>query len=275
MQGEVAQVTRFKNVAACGVQSISLSKPAQEVLKFYVCHIRPACIVRGGSASNAQFNSQSSPLWVNFHGKLMKESKLGYFLTAYYQGKLNLQLSSDTCRALIETFAHQEQLAGRVSATEQAAITFTNNHSGRTKERYYLYHESKKQAKVGQSCMQRYLPPLAEQEEGGGVEEEQEERGDNGDFGQSVGNDIGSKHSAAATAPKAKWDEEELDFLRDCIEEVEAGYRDRGVLHPTLMRDCLRIILQDERARSIFHRRHILTSARLRAGYERLLKRAK
>lgn len=276
IRGEVAQIRKFKNVVACGVQSITLSEPAQEVLSFFLQSIRPACVRRSGNS-----DSPSSPLWLGYEGNRLTENKLGYYLTSFFRGKCNLQLSSDTCRALIETHAHEQQLAGHVSASENAAITSTNNHSSGTMKKYYLYEDSKKLARVGQVAMQRYLPIDKEEEdkdededeEGHEAMEDDEPPREDDDEPPRRNSVIGSRHSVPANSPKAHWDEKELTHLNSCIEQVRAGYSVAGVLTPHLMRDCLRIILHDDEARAIYHPRHVLNSARLRAGYEALLRR--
>ena len=265
VRGEVATVTKFKNVVAYGVQSIALSDPAQKLMAFYM-NARQAAVRRGGK----DLNSARSPLWVSYDGSRMTSKQLGGYVTTFFAEKCNLQVSSDTCRALIETFAHREQLIGHVSVEERASITALNNHSSETVKNYYLMQDGVKTALLGAKVMKRFIPLAQDddEEEEEKEEEEEETQGHN----ERSSSDIGSKHSISADAPRAKWDKAELRHLRNTIEEVREGYRERGVLNPTLMRDCLMRILQDERARPIFHCRHVLTSARLRAGFEVLMK---
>jgi hypothetical protein len=260
----VASVTRFKNVLAFGVQSIVIAACSRALLAFYMKAIRPIAVKRGGDATRV-LNSRKSPLWISFDGVRIKEAKLGYYLTRFFEEQCNLHMSSDTLRSLLETFTHQQQLKGHLSVEQKSAVTETNNHSSETTKRYYLIHEKNKVARLGANAVQEGLPAPLNKEV---AREEDRVRTPT----ISAASDIGSHHSALSNAPRAKWDEEELCYLARCINEVRAGYEKKGTVNPALMKDCLKVILNDEAARRIFHARHVLGSARLRAGFQALVK---
>ena len=82
---------------------------------------------------------------------------------------------------------------------------------------------------------------------------------------------FGEDHPDREKSSKSRvmWTAAEVDYIAQwCTRDTE--------LHPergTLVARCRKAILQDPAARRIFHQNHVVDSARLRAGYDKFLKR--
>jgi hypothetical protein len=335
-------VSKFKTVLTYGFQSIVLSKPAIKVLRFYLSHLRPQAVKRCAEKSaRIALKQPKAPLWLNFDSTKMKEAKLGFYTSRFFEEQASLHLTTDMLRVLLETHTYNEHLLGNVTTEERAAITSLNNHSSGTVKKFYLLNDNRKVVEMGARVMSRMVSTAFDENGavsaaertgggdggddgdggdgggsssrgggsrgggGGGGDGDEEEEEDNGQHRAEarLGSpsslhrgspsrpsqasrvsrdiittttaapcDIGVKHSVGASAKRAKWDQAELDYLLSSIQTLRSVYLKKGVVNPTLMADCRERILADDYARTIFHCRHVLTSARLRAGYESLIK---
>jgi hypothetical protein len=78
--------------------------------------------------------------------------------------------------------------------------------------------------------------------------------------------DWGSDHPAYGKmdTERANWTEKELGYIVTCCERI---VRENPKWKKTVVAKCLKVIEKDPEAIKIFHKRHVLGSDRLRAGY--------
>ena len=84
--------------------------------------------------------------------------------------------------------------------------------------------------------------------------------------------DWGSDHPAYGKmeTERANWTEQEIGYIVNCCERI---VREKPEWKKTIVAKCLRAIEKDPEAIKIFHKRHVLGSDRLRAGYRMAITR--
>ena len=84
--------------------------------------------------------------------------------------------------------------------------------------------------------------------------------------------DWGTDHPAYGKmeTEKANWTEKEIAYI---VTWCERAVRENSDAKKTVVAKCLKAIEKDPEAIKIFHKRHVLGSDRLRAGYRMAIKR--
>jgi hypothetical protein len=236
--------SEFKTAATYVYQPVILAPATKRLLlEVYVPILRPMVEpVRQGNAN------RDDPLFLLYSGK--SGILPGRLVQAFFRRTLDILLTITAIRGMIETEAEERLSRGEITQAERNSILDVNGHSGTVANEFYVRNEARNVAMqasgaFGLSGLVPSMGPVAPME----VEQ----------WG------LDHPDRAITSDRRARWTTEERDYLHAVIDAItsERG----GAHHPRLMAACLRRIKEDKSTRRIFHKRHIMSTDRLRAGY--------
>ena len=236
--------SEFKTAATYVYQPVILAPATKRLLlEVYVPILRPMVEpVRHGDTN------RDDPLFLLYSGK--SGILPGRLVQAFFRRTLDILLTITAIRGMIETEAEERLSRGEITQAERNSILDVNGHSGTVANEFYVRNEARNVAMqasgaFGLSGLVPSMGPVAPME----VEQ----------WG------LDHPDRAITSDRRARWTTEERDYLHAVIDAItsERG----GAHHPRLMAACLRRIKEDKSTRRIFHKRHIMSTDRLRAGY--------
>ncbi len=269
---------QFKTNDKWGLQPVTLSVRALELLELYLEFLRPPAADRGAHAA-------VDALWITFTGA--PDKHVGQRVTAFFKRHLQLHITTTAIRSLVETTMDALHVQGRITAEQRASVHSINGHSGAVAKDYYVHKvrgEDVQHAReafqemfgaVGTDCAEESLPiewaplplplPLDPHAVGtspvrGGPAPPRSwlERT------APVAIDFGTAHPDYKNkSVKAHWTDEEKEYVgRWCAQTLN-----ENPLTSNVVAKCREHILRDPLAWPIFHANHVLDSGRLRNGY--------
>ena len=230
----------FKTTLKFHYQPVVLNPVIFSLLNIYLSKLRPAIVPKGTVVLG------TDPLFVSFDGDQVTNA--GRLITAYFREK-DYDINSTRLRGIVETEASERLKRGEITAAQRAAVSFVNGHSDGIARDYYVRDcidadVQRARAAFGlpaQFALPEALPVI---------------------YAVEV---WGTQHPSPATAKRAKWSDEEITYLCNLVDTIQAEAR--GIYSGCLMSECLRRIRADRTTRAIFHQRHVFNSDRLRTGY--------
>ena len=174
---------------------------------------------------------------------------------------MQISTNTTTCRALMETFSAEEFHAGRITSLHKQFIHDINGHSGEIANTYYVQDRFKTAISQINVVMDTMVGEIVESDLPNVTIEVDELEAPRSTWG--------SKHiDFNSDKSRARWSKKELKYLRKTIKHYLKENRER--YRNKLMSVCLKHIYNDPAATPIFHRLHILNTAKLRNGWNAL-----
>lgn len=178
---------------------------------------------------------------------------------------MQLNITTTNIRKLVEIEMEKCKRDGIINEQEREAVKNINGHSSPTVADFYLKLDRDADAHNGRMAFAKLLHEdgLEFQIKGGQTED------------WNFKDDLvhapwGTKHpSYNKTTPKnmrVHWSKDEIDYICQWI------ITNKDTLAVNRVAKCLHHIEQDDQAYPIFHVNHVLTSARLRTGYDKAIK---
>ena len=291
LQEGYAQTTKFKTQAKWGFQPVTLSTESKELLTIYLRTFRPVVVGR-------EVPSQpQDALLLTFSGQ--PYSDIGKELTIFYRNSCNLHITSTRIRSIVETAAEEMYRAGDISLKVRKSIEAINGHTSATVQNYYLQMDRAADVHSARSFFTQAASPDSSTTSPPSAAIPVDDDRDIVEACTPLELRIQHAPSTAATSAhltttwtsregtkhldwgsshpeyerhgvrKVRWSEQELDYIENWIEKNMQGDTNLQVSR------CLTSIRQDPRAVQIFHAHHILNSARLRNGFERVMNKTK
>ena len=247
-----AYSTQFKTFRTYGLQPVTLHPVLRPLLVSYLDILRPA--ISGNS-----FTDPKEPLWLTPDGKTMNNgSQVGIAVRRFFLKHLGFPLTINNIRSMVETSTNRLCQSGDISETHQAAIHNINGHNSSTAHHTYIRDSRARDVNLGRevfsrisgnpppdlSCYQSPAPPTYAP--------------------------WGAQHPDLGRDGKAKWTEEEIQFLEDwSINDRNVASTFHSNTNNKYSR-CLKAVKADLAAVKIFHPRHVADSTRIRGGFEAL-----
>jgi len=250
-----ATSSQFKTSASFGFQQVIFAKIPYDLFKFYINCLYP--VVQQSNPNS------SSPLWLKWSG--IKENKIGNLVTKFFEKFLNLHINSTRIRGLVETETDELLQKGEITTSQRRAVLNLNTHSGATSQKHY--QKSNRCQDMLES--RNVFRTLVDAEYPDTVENiaHLSENHEYADWGAS-------RKDQGKTTTRAMWTAEEIDFIgRWCVKSLG----ENPEWKKSISSRCLKYIKSEglNKALSIFHHRHILSSDRFRIGFKAAKKQYK
>jgi hypothetical protein len=245
----VAVSKEFKTHSTFGYQPVIASRLFKELLEIYISHFRP---VAAANNEGEDMSVPGAPLFLKFSGK--RENNVSRRITRYFERKLRLHITATMIRAVMETTGHDMMVAGKITPEIRKAVSQVNTHSSAVTDDYYKLHNTIQDANRvlsvfdpspdGDIDTTPAPPPVV--------------------FVKKLWGSAHPKTAAVAGSKRERrtrvvFSGKELAYMRELIITIPQGHN--------FVARCLRHIMQDDNAASIFHERHVFKSDRLRAGF--------
>jgi hypothetical protein len=262
---------KFKTYSKFTYQPVTLSSTSLKLLEIYLMVFRP-------KISNGRRDGPFDSLWLTYDGDA--EDNLGnvvesiyismnfnidfYYIvgksvTRYFERNISCHVTSTSIRSLIETEAEIMKDEGKITLTERNAVSTINGHSSKTTEDYYVKMSMRKTV----SDSRHFFAQVTGIDDTNLFEESSFE---------VKAPEWGTRHpDFGKNGIKHVWTDEETNYLQFVIDKLVHNNNSKN----NLMSRCLKFIRNDPNAIPIFHKDHILNSARLRAGWESISKKQK
>jgi hypothetical protein len=265
---------QFKTNDKWGLQPVTLSVRALQLLELYLEFLRPHAVDR---LEHGTVNA----LWICFNGE--PDKLVGQRVTAFFKRNLKLHITTTAIRSLVETTMDSLHVQGRITTEQRASIHSINGHSGAVTKDYYIQRVRGADVQHAREAFHEMF---------GVAEEPRDEDGPPGPIEWSplplplplldplqavpgqpdswrerhvpVAIDFGTAHpDYNNTSVKAHWTEEEKDYVgKWCAKTLN-----ENPFTTNVVAKCRAYILDDPAAWPIFHANHVLDSGRLRNGY--------
>jgi hypothetical protein len=235
----------FKTAETYTYQPVILAPLTKRLLlEVYIPFLRPLVQPqRGGSPA------RDDPLFFTYSGT--STVLPGRLVSSFFRRKLDIMITITTIRGMIETDVAERRARGEISEEGRNAILEVNGHSQAIAKEFYVTNQFETTTRLaaeayGLASLVPSMGPIAPLE----VEQWGIDHPD-----RSVIND----------KSRARWTPQEKEYLLAVADDIicECG----GVAPERLMKNCLQRIKEDQSTRRIFHKRHIMTTDRLRTGY--------
>ena len=235
----------FKTAESYVYQPVILSPLTKRLLlEVYIPFLRPLVQpTRSGSPA------RDDPLFLSYNGG--STVLPGRLVSAFFRRTLSISITITTIRGMIETDVAERHARGEISEAGRNAILEVNGHSQAIAKEYYVANQFETTTRLaadayGLASVVPSIGPIAPLEvEQWGIDH--------------------PDRSITHDNSRARWTSEEKDYLLAVADDIisECG----GTAPARLMSSCLKRIKEDQSTRRIFHRRHIMTTDRLRTGY--------
>ena len=235
----------FKTAESYVYQPVILSPLTKRLLlEVYIPFLRPLVQpTRSGSPA------RDDPLFLSYNGG--STVLPGRLVSAFFRRTLSISITITTIRGMIETDVAERHARGEISEAGRNAILEVNGHSQAIAKEYYVANQFETTTRLaadayGLASVVPSIGPIAPLEvEQWGIDH--------------------PDRSIAHDNSRARWTSEEKDYLLAAADDIitECG----GIAPARLMKNCLVRIKEDQSTRRIFHKRHIMTTDRLRTGY--------
>lgn len=144
--------TTFKTAAAWTYQPVMITETTRSLLQVYMDHIRPLRQCPATSAPEAS-------LWLNFAG--LADLKLGQKVVRFFRGTIDLHMTTNAIRSLVETTMNEAHLKGDITHEEQQSVHAINGHSGKTTADYYILCDRTNEVTSARNAFERISRPAA------------------------------------------------------------------------------------------------------------------
>lgn len=128
-----AESTVFKTKGSYGFQPVTLGIVSMELLRIYLLRVRPA-------ASCRSVSSPGDFLFIKWR-KNDEAFDMGRSIACFFKIQAELNMTTNTLRAMVETYAETSFRQGRITAQERKAIENVNGHSSAVVEKHYLQQD--------------------------------------------------------------------------------------------------------------------------------------
>jgi hypothetical protein len=235
----------FKTAETYVYQPVILSPLTKRLLlEVYIPFLRP--LVQPTRSSSP---ARDDPLFLSYNGG--STVLPGRLVSAFFRRTLSISITITTIRGMIETDVAERLARGEISEAGRNAILEVNGHSQAIATEYYVANQFETTTRLaadayGLASVVPSIGPIAPLEvEQWGIDH--------------------PDRSITHDNSRARWTSEEKDYLLAVADDIisECG----GTAPARLMSSCLKRIKEDQSTRRIFHRRHIMTTDRLRTGY--------
>jgi hypothetical protein len=266
---------QFKTNDKWGLQPVTLSVRALQLLELYLHSLRPHAMERS-------VVTPVNALWVTFHGE--RDKLVGQRVTAFFKRHLQLHITTTAIRSLVETTMDTLHVQGRITAEQRASVHSINGHSGAVAKDYYIH---KVRGEDVQHAREAFLE-MFDRSDDAAVDDD-DNNDNNGPSGHArspqavsvsargpeppsswqertapVAIDFGTAHpDYKSTSIKAHWTDEEKEYVGKWCARV----LNENQFTCNVVAKCRAHILDDPAAWPIFHANHVLDSGRLRNGY--------
>jgi hypothetical protein len=115
----------FKTSQYFGLQPVTTSDLFRYLLKIYIEKFR----------TRTSHNLPSDPLFLSYDNTPLR---VGRYVTRFFKRTLNLHITTNSIRSIVETSAEDLHLSGVISNEERNSILNINGHSNATMRKYYL-----------------------------------------------------------------------------------------------------------------------------------------
>jgi hypothetical protein len=241
----------FKTSLKFGLQPVTTSNIFLKLLELYLAYFRPST-----DADDFLFISSTG-----------KQLRLGKLVTKFFKRTLNLHLTTNSVRSVVECGAQTLHLRGEISNEERASVLNINGHSEATMERYYLKRVRGNDVVNATSVFDQLLPSRSDEAEmisPMATENRRKKR----IIGTSLMNNppeevvaTGCDHSHYNSPMKRiPWSAAEINYVGKWCQKHSKC--------PNVVAQCLKAIRNDKNALKVFHPSHIEDSGRLRYGHD-------
>ena len=240
--------------------------------------------------------SSSEYLFISFSGKHNRE--VGREVPKFFRSStLQLHLTTTGMRVLVETCAEWAMRKGMITSEERDAISGLNGHSSAITKKYYVFLDRGSEISQAQAlfalptlsstdspfspptCPPRQPPASTNDVDAPSIDPLPLPLQVETPFptGWTMREDLrhkqwGASHPCQAANPKkVVWSDGELDYLRQWLEDQMQFFPD--LEQNTACWRALEHINNCPQARSVFHRNHVLSTGRLRSGFDNLMPR--
>jgi len=237
-----ATSSEFKTSSTYGIQAVTLGDVSKEILSVYTKYFRPRVVTARPFPND--------PLFVTFNG--LPDKRLGRHLTAFFQAKLGLNITTTLIRSLVETTVDTRYRNGEITLDQREAVSAISGHSSKIVKEHYLrlnIAEQLEKAKIAIGMSDSETAPSATFKEPIKLR----------DWGTSHPQ-YGDKNPNA----RIKFSEEEDAYLLDLAQDM---MRTDGTLPERFTSLALKAIKDDPDSTAIFHLRHVFSADRLRARF--------
>jgi hypothetical protein len=289
--------TKFKTAAAWTYQPVMITDTTRDLLTIYLDHVRP-------QRSRLATSGPEAPLWLDFNGEA--DMKVGVKVVRFFRGAIDLHMTTNAIRSLVETTMNEAHLKGDITYEEQQSVHAINGHSGKTTEDYYILCDRTNEVTSARNAFDRISFPASHSPDGevyaAGAGTPESTPSTDTPMSTPLGSTphtrllpTPSTTPQRATAPyswprrdvlvaadwgrehpdygepgkRASWTDAEVTYVGNYC---EAKLRNNPSC-PTPVAECLKHMHTDPAARAIFHKIHVLDSGRLRNGYRLYLAR--
>ena len=250
----------FKTSHYFGLQPVTTSDLFRYLLKVYMEVFR----------TRSSHNLPSDPLFLSYDNMPLR---VGRCVTSFFNRTLNLHITTNTIRSIIETSTEDLHLSGEISNAERSSILNINGHSGETMRKFYLKRDRERDIThatdvFGKIIHSRDCSPLSpstlsfNDERRPDTLGEADQRDTFVRANEMISLPTGYKHDYfdRSNLRRIPWSAYELDYISKwCSQHGNAN---------NVMARCLERIRSDKEALQHFHPHHIQNSSRLRYGYE-------
>jgi hypothetical protein len=250
----------FKTSHYFGLQPVTTSDLFRYLLKVYMEMFR----------TNSSHSLPSDPLFLSYDNSPLR---VGRCVTSFFNRTLNLHITTNTIRSIIETSTEDLHLNGEISNAERSSILNINGHSGETMRKFYLKRDRERDIThatdvFGKIVTHHECSPILPN----ALSFNDQRRPDT--FGcadkcdkfvkanENISLPTGYKHEYfdRSNLRRIPWSAYEVDYISKwCSQHGDAN---------NVMARCLERIRSDKEALQHFHPHHIQNSSRLRYGYE-------
>ena len=238
-----ATSTKFKNAKYLHYQAIIFTLTAQQLVRVFMEYLRPVVQPRNQTVQRDDW------LFLDWAGRNLKGIHL--LLKRFFDKFLQLHITSNTCRKIMETEADQRDL----TQGQRDAMHRTVGHGLTVATQFYILNHMGADVITAiraygtpdeDPTLQRMIaaPAVVYERDIWGVE-----------------------HPDPSTAQRARWTKEEKDYLQHVLDDLNAA-NTSGEPSNNILAHALKIIKADAGTRQIFHVRHVRDSGRLRAGVQ-------
>ena len=234
----------FKTAESYVYQPVILSPLTKRLLlEVYIPFLRPLV------QPTRSVPARDDPLFLSYNGG--STVLPGRLVSAFFRRTLGISITITTIRGMIETDVAERLARGEISEAGRNAILEVNGHTQAIAKEYYVANQFESTTRLaadayGLASVVPSIGPIAPLEvEQWGIDH--------------------PDRSIAHDNSRARWTSEEKDYLLAAADDIitECG----GIAPARLMKNCLVRIKEDQSTRRIFHKRHIMTTDRLRTGY--------
>jgi hypothetical protein len=266
----------FKTQSQFGYQPVTAGYLFLLFLEKYVKYVRPKMLEK-----------DTDFLFIDIDGSTMD---MGRRLTAYFEHKMQLHITTNTIRSLVETEADSLLRQGLLSPVAREAVMNVNGHSSRITTDFYVRRDREKDVKNAfqafKSMNANYLPipnPNIEEKDfeiQSDIDDQspvmlnfstQQNFSPSMQMQTNLQPDLSSTETSnvADTLPaspmRIKWKECEINYVGEwCMRTLKANPANTT----NIVARCLKHIKETPHVKAMFHTNHILNSTRLKHAFD-------